>query len=104
MSIIVEQNSEGTTLIVDNFSLAGDMAAELKVSALEVLKSGTVNIFLDLGKPEFIDSSGIGKLLFLSKKIKQLEGRFSIVKINSVLYDFLDSLAITKVMEIAKPG
>ena len=103
MSISLKNTGEAAVLIVNEDSLAGDEAMELKNRAVELLDSGIMNISLDLSQPEYIDSSGIGKLLFMHKKVNKVSGSFSIIKINQTLYDFLDSLAITKVMDISQP-
>lgn len=103
MSIRKNVKGDAVELSVESLSLAGDEASDLKTITVELLDSGVKKIFLDLNKPEYIDSSGIGKLLFMNKKLEKLGGEFKIIAINKTLYDFLESLAITKVMEIAKP-
>ena len=103
MGILVEKNEKFTVITVDDISLAGDLSADFKKKAVEVIESGIININLDLSKTEFIDSSGVGKLLFLNKKLEKAEGKLKISAISNVLYDFLDSLAITRVIEISSP-
>jgi len=103
--VSINQSVEGsvTVLRVDSESLVKDEALLLKKTAISVIDSGTANLKLDLSRTKFIDSSGIGKLLFLNKKINQLNGTFEISAINKQLWDFLDSLALTKVMKVAPP-
>ncbi|MBB6480186.1 STAS domain-containing protein [Spirochaeta isovalerica] len=103
MSIRENRTGDTVELVVDSLSLAGDEATALKEKAVELIDSGQIKLSLNLTKPEYIDSSGIGKLLFMNKKIEKLGGDFRISAINSTLYDFLESLAITKVMDIASP-
>lgn len=103
MSIVDTKNGDEVLITVNSLSLAGDEAVDLKAKAVSLMETGVKKISLDLHKPEYIDSSGIGKLLFLNKKIEKLSGEFQITKINSTLYEFLESLAITKVMKIAEP-
>ena len=102
-NIIVQNNGMKTILIVDDKSLSRDTATELKEKALEAIESGFRNLDLDLSRPQYIDSSGIGKLLFLNKKLQSLQGELTISQINKTLYDFLDSLAISKVIKITVP-
>ena len=45
----------------------------------------------------------VGKILFLQKKLTKRDGSFRITRITVQLYGFLDSLAITKVMDIVAP-
>jgi len=104
MNIIDSRNGDEALIEITSNSLAGDDATELKTKTTDFIDAGVSKIRLDLSKPEYIDSSGIGKLLYISKKIEKINGEFSIIKINSTLYDFLESLAITKVINIAKPS
>ena len=103
MSIIDSRTGDEVLITVNCSSLAGDEATELKVKTVSLIESGVSKIQLDLAQPEYIDSSGIGKLLFMNKKMEKIGGEFSIIKINATLYEFLESLAITKVMNIAQP-
>ncbi len=103
MNIVQEERGSQTILVINSQSLAGDDATELKAKAVELIDLGLKDIALDLSTPEYIDSSGIGKLLFINKKMEKLERKFSIIKINKKLFDFLDSLAIPKVIDIAEP-
>lgn len=104
MSILKETKEDFTYLIVDSETLTGDKATELKTTVLELIDSGITKISLDLKNPEYIDSSGIGKLLFINKKMEKINGIFSIHNINQTLYDFLESLAITRVINITPPS
>ena len=103
MSILDIRKGDFASIEVNSLSLAGDDATELKAKTVNLLESGVKRISLDLGKPEYIDSSGIGKLLFMNKRIEKIHGEFSISRINATLYEFLESLAITKVINVAEP-
>lgn len=103
MSIRDNVTGDSAEITVDSLSLAGDEASDLKARTVELIDSGVRKITLNLKKPEYIDSSGIGKLLFMNKKIEKLGGQFTIKEINRTLYEFLESLAITKVMDITEP-
>lgn len=103
MSIKETRMDDTIVITVDSLSLAGDEASNLKTKTVELIDAGNIKIHLDLKKPEYIDSSGIGKLLFMNKKIEKLGGEFRIVAISKTLYEFLESLAITRVMRIEEP-
>jgi len=100
MNIIKEKTGEGYLLKVKASSLLKDEAAELKEVAQELIQQGVKDLSVDLSNTQYIDSSGIGKILFLNKKLSAVGGVFSIHAISGKLYEFFDSLAITKVMEI----
>ncbi len=103
MSINVRKEGVRAIITVDDKSLSRETASELKEKALEVIESGTTHLDLDLARSHYIDSSGIGKLLFINKKLQGLSGKLTISRVNPTLYEFLDSLAITKVIEVANP-
>ena len=103
MSINQMESGNSVILKVEAESLVKDEAMLLKTTALSVIDSGQKNIKLDLSATRFIDSSGIGKLLFLNKKLENEGGTLEITAINDKLYEFLDSLAINKIITVASP-
>ena len=103
MDITINKEGNKTTIVFTGLSLAGDSAKDFKEKAVKIIEDGEKNIALELDNTNFIDSSGVGKLLFLNKKLESLGGHFSITKINRDLYSFLESLAITKVIDVTTP-
>ncbi|MBI9107030.1 MAG: STAS domain-containing protein [Spirochaetales bacterium] len=104
MSINKIEKDGAVVLEIDAESLIKDEAMLLKKTATEIIDEGQTRLRLDLSRTKFIDSSGIGKLLFLNKKLEQCGGSLEIIAINNKLYDFLDSLAITRVIKIVNPN
>ena len=100
MSIDVRKNSDRATIIINEKSLSDHCADEFKALATGVIDEGILKIDIDLSVTDFIDSSGIGKLLYLNKKLESLSGELRIVKITTTLLDFLDSLSINKVIKV----
>lgn len=100
----LEISKSGNTVLVkvSESSLSGDIAVKLKSMVVESIEEGALNIDLDLSETNYIDSSGIGKLLFINKKLAAIGGSLRIPKISTTLYDFLDSLTITKVIKVTK--
>ncbi|OQY40834.1 MAG: hypothetical protein B6229_00720 [Spirochaetaceae bacterium 4572_7] len=104
MSNKIETSGKTALMTITDSSLSGPVANELKVETIKLIDSGIIHISLDLGDTKYIDSSGIGKLLFLNKKIMACRGNFEITKISCSLYEFLDSLTITKIIKINNPN
>ncbi|MGL1894549.1 MAG: STAS domain-containing protein [Spirochaetaceae bacterium] len=100
MSIDIKKVDNGTLININEATLSGATAIDLKNEAIKLIESGEVNLQLDLSRTDYIDSSGIGKLLFLNKKLKGLGGELSIIKITPILYEFLESLTIDKIINI----
>ena len=68
----------GGQLIVGNRQL-------LKEQVLEQLERGDRKFIVDFSKTDYIDSSGLGVLVTLSKKIREQEGQLSLVSLSEDL-------------------
>ena len=68
----------GGQLIVGNRQL-------LKEQVLEQLERGDHKFILDFSKTDYIDSSGLGVLVTLSKKIREQGGQLSLVSLSEDL-------------------
>lgn len=102
MGLEIEKSGDTVLVKVNENSLSGDVANEFKSEVIKLIDSGVKTIHLDLSGTNFIDSSGIGKLLFINKKLGSTGGVIEITKISPTLYDFLDSLTITQVIKVKK--
>lgn len=103
MSVDVTERNGRTLVMVNSFSLSKEVASELKEAALEQINKGNIHFDVDLSRTEYIDSSGIGKLLFLNKKLMNLGGDLAVTNISGKLYEFMESLALHRVMNITSP-
>lgn len=102
MSIEVIKESDCTHINVSENSLVGNIVDDLKIQAVNIIESGEKKIILNLWKTNYIDSSGIGKLLFINKKIITNGGNMEIINITPMLLNFLQTLAIDKIIKIKK--
>ena len=68
----------GSQLIVGNRQL-------LKEQVLDRLERGDRKFIVDFSKTDYIDSSGLGVLLTLSKKIREQGGQLSLVSLSEDL-------------------
>ena len=57
----------------------------LKEQVLEQLERGDRKFIVDFSKTDYIDSSGLGVLVTLSKKIREQEGQLSLVSLSEDL-------------------
>ena len=87
---------------IENSRFDKNEAASLSDRVSTLLEQGVKNFDFDLSKSDFIDSAGVGKLLFLNKKITLQRGSLTISSIHPALYRLLDSLGITEVMKMKK--
>lgn len=102
MSIEISKDGNGTLITINESSLVGNTVDQLKVEAMKIIESGEKKIILNLAKTNYIDSAGIGKILFINKKMLSNGGVLEINKITPTLLDFFETLAIDKIIPIQK--
>lgn len=102
MSIEISKEEDSTLITITETSLVGITVDELKIEAVKIIESGEKKIVLNLSKTNYIDSSGIGKLLFINKKLITNGGKMEIINITPTLLDFFETLAIDKIITIHK--
>ncbi len=102
MSIEISKDDNGTIITIKESSLVGITVDQLKVEAMKIIESGEKKIVLNLAKTNYIDSAGIGKILFINKKLLSNGGVLEINKITPTLLDFFETLAIDKIIPIQK--
>ena len=73
----------------------------LKEKFREVLELGK-NVMIDFSYIEYIDSSGVGELIALSKKLNKKEKSFNVSNMNSRVEEILDLCGFFQVVGIVK--
>lgn len=104
MSISSEKKDGIVQISYNDKAFSRDSAHRLKELVLEYIDNGEKDFVLHFVNTDFTDSSGIGKLLFLHKKISAIPGTLKIETITEKFYNFLESLTINKVIDIKKPS
>lgn len=102
MGIEIAKGNNGTLITISDSSLAGITIDQLKVEAVKIIEDGEKKLILNLSKTNYIDSSGIGKLLFINKKLNTNGGSLEIMNITPILLHFFETLAIDKIIKIQK--
>ncbi|MGH7673129.1 MAG: STAS domain-containing protein [Gemmatimonadales bacterium] len=107
MSFNLKKDQSGVVVVgVDGQLIVGNRQ-ELKQKVLDALEGGAKNFVVDFSKTGYIDSSGLGVLVSLSKKIREQGGELRLAGLNEDLQTLfeltkLDTLfAITKTAEEA---
>jgi anti-sigma B factor antagonist len=107
MSFSLHKDKRGITVVgVDGQLIVGNRQ-ELKQTVLDAMESGARKFLIDFTKTGYIDSSGLGVLVSLSKKIREQGGELRLAGLNEDLQTLfeltkLDTLfAITKTPEEA---
>jgi anti-sigma B factor antagonist len=84
MGFDVTQQGEVTVISVEGQLIVGNRQ-ELKQKVLEELENGARKFLVDFSNTGYIDSSGLGVLVSLSKKIREQGGELRLANLNDDL-------------------
>ena len=85
MSFSVRKDPKGIVVIgVDGQLIVGNRH-ELKQKVLEALERGDRKFLVDFANTGYIDSSGLGVLVSLSKKVREVDGDLRLAGLNDDL-------------------
>ncbi|HET9982986.1 MAG TPA: STAS domain-containing protein [Longimicrobiales bacterium] len=84
MGFDVTQQGEVTVINVEGQLIVGNRQ-ELKQKVLEELENGARKFLIDFSNTGYIDSSGLGVLVSLSKKIREQGGELRLANLNDDL-------------------
>jgi anti-anti-sigma factor len=87
------------TLTARSLTEANVGAVAKELSAL-VGQLGGQSLVLDLGAVEFVSSMGLGKLLSLSKKVREGGGQLSLRNVRSQVYEVLVTTRLTDILDV----
>jgi anti-sigma B factor antagonist len=92
----------GDVLVVDvEGQLIVGNRQELKLKVLEELDKGERKFVVDFEKTGYIDSSGLGVLVSLSKKIREQGGELRLANLNEDLRTLFELTKLDTLFEIA---
>jgi anti-anti-sigma factor len=66
----------------------------------ELFESGFVKIIADFKKLRYVNSTGLGILLHISRAAKEKDGCFKIANINENVYEIIEIIGATSLLEI----
>jgi anti-sigma B factor antagonist len=84
MSFSVKKANDVTIFEVEGTLIVGNRQ-ELKQKVLEEIESGARKVLVDFEKTTYIDSSGLGVLVSLAKKIRESGGDLRLANLNDDL-------------------
>jgi anti-sigma B factor antagonist len=100
MSFQVSQNGEVTLIEVEGQLIVGNRQ-ELKQQVLEQLEGGDLKFVIDFANTGYIDSSGLGVLVSLSKKIREQGGELRLSSLNEDLRTLFELTKLDTLFRIA---
>ena len=100
MGFTVSQSDSVTIVDVEGQLIVGNRQ-ELKQKVLEELEDGARKVVVDFTNTGYIDSSGLGVLVSLSKKIREQGGELRLASLNEDLRTLFELTKLDTLFEIA---
>lgn len=101
MGFIKTTNPAGVTILrIDGQLIVGNRQ-ELKTLIQEGLDRGERKFLIDCGQTGYIDSSGLGALVSLSKKVRELGGELRIAGLNDDLRSLFELTKLDTLFHIS---
>jgi len=96
------QNEPGERLII---SVEGDFDAEFSKEARssfeEIAINSTDDVIIDLSKTRFLDSSGIGAVVFLYKRLRARNQNLELIGVEGQPRDLIQMLRIDRAISVS---
>ena len=100
MGFQVSKSDDVTVVVVEGQLIVGNRQ-ELKQKVLEELEGGERKFVVDFDKTGYIDSSGLGVLVSLSKKIREQGGELRLAGLNEDLRTLFELTKLDTLFKIA---
>jgi len=100
MGFQVEKQGDVTVVDVEGQLIVGNRQ-ELKQKVLEQLAEGDRKFVIDFSNTGYIDSSGLGVLVSLSKKIREQGGELRLTNLNEALHTLFELTKLDTLFKIA---
>ena len=102
MSFNLRKDSKGVVVVgVDGQLIVGNRQ-ELKQKVLDALEGGAKKFVIDFSRTDYIDSSGLGVLVSLSKKIREQGGDLRLAGLNEDLQTLFELTKLDTLFSILK--
>lgn len=95
------QNQNGITVIDVEGQLIVGNRQELKQKVLQELEGGARKFLIDFANTGYIDSSGLGVLVSLSKKIREQGGELRLANLNDDLRTLFELTKLDTLFQIS---
>ena len=100
MSFSIKKNAEVVVVDVEGQLIVGNLQ-ELKQKVLDELEKGEKKFLIDFSQTGYIDSSGLGVLVSLSKKIREQGGELRLANLNDDLQTLFELTKLDTLFQIS---
>lgn len=94
-------DQDGVTLVEVDGELTVGNRERFKQVVLERVESGERKFVMDFGESSYIDSTGLGALVSLSRKIREAGGRMRLTGLNEDLLTLFELTRLDTVFDLA---
>lgn len=101
MSFAVRKDPKGVMVVTVDGQLIVGNRHELKQKVTDALESGERKFLIDFTKTGYIDSSGLGVLVSLSRRIREAEGDLRLSGLNEDLRTLFELTKLDTLFNIA---
>jgi anti-sigma B factor antagonist len=103
MSLKVRTRKRGDVLIIEPVGeISGNEVAKLQRKLEEIQKDPGPGLAVDFGNTSFIDSHGLGMLIFLWRQLEQVQCRLSVICPAGFVHDILTNANLQKIVHIVE--
>jgi len=100
MSFAIKKQGEVVVVDVEGQLIVGNRS-ELKQKVLDELERGERKVLIDFSRTGYIDSSGLGVLVSLAKKIREQGGELRLANLNDDLKTLFELTKLDTLFQIA---
>lgn len=99
----IQINEETDPIVVTvTDSLLVNESSVLREKILELIKQGNIHFLFDFSKLNIIDSSGLGVLVSIHKRVKERDGKLIIKGLHGEVKKIFELTRLTKVFDIVE--
>ena len=97
----IEKRINGEVIIVEISGILDTGTSPRAQEAIDkYLEDGKNKMVINIGKTEYMSSSGLRVLLATAKKLWSIDGKFRICQPNKIVSDILDTSGFSVIMEV----
>ena len=100
--ITIENKSSELKIITVQGELDAEVAVEVKDQFEDIAQDGTDNVVMDLTETEFLDSSGIGAIVFLFKRLNAQGRSLHLHGLTGQPKELIEMLRIDKAIPVSQ--
>ncbi len=100
MNLSLKQADGYTSVDVNEERLDVQNAEEFRRHLLQLIQSGTKTVVVDLDNVRFIDSSGLGALVYALREAKLAEADLKVANVHNQVYAMFKVTRLNKIFDI----